>query len=717
MNLIETINECGRQFVQFAWPMLAQSTVLLIVAVVVLPMARGQTTGKEAASAAGTNSVASNSVSRICASALTNLTKDLAALAERFPVLEGVSSARIDGSFQPPLYQTLTFEKKVHYDSTPDSDMVQSAKTYTVGEGGIRIEVSMLALPAMLESSKYPLPVGQGRDQLYLVYDLKENPVDPAMEQAVKNTLEKQVEWLRAELSTNSAAQGTNAHAASGKAVESAAERVVRLKAEIARLETGCVPTNGTSRADVESKFGAGKPASNSMVPPPGGIPADSPYRSYAFCTNGTLFVRFDKTWHLEWAFYINPFQVNNRTGNFSTVKPEEELGELEPRLLQMKQIAAEYEKRFGGNAQVQPEPEPQAIQPVAHEALLAALKEMEMARSEQRSSWTLMTNFVVQFPLSQQLQAVAYALREDKCARSAVDLMYESPPLRDRRLAPFLDRTIRRASGEDLFRVLLVVNEFPPDQALIAPLLEQAIEDTYANFTSFFADGHREELYDSVFGQAAYALHRISNGRIGSPDYRDLNAMTADRKTLIKAWRHTWNVEQNLPNSASEAAVSNPTQREVLALTDTVRQNKSPNSRDSAIGALGDIGPSAREAIPWLLPFVTNAVVVRADAETALVAIAALGRIHADPTRVVPVLITALSNPSHVVRLRAIEALQAFGQEAQAALLALLKVYNAHEDSSGYAGPRFDLSASAAKAIKAIDPETASKAGITNAP
>jgi hypothetical protein len=128
---------------------------------------------------------------------------------------------------------------------------------------------------------------------------------------------------------------------------ETATDRIQELRAEIARLEAGCVPTNGTVRADVETKFGAGTPATNTKDTPKEGIPADSPYRAYDFCSNGTLFVRYDKRWRVVHAHYIDPYSSKGRILP-PTVTPEEELRELEPRLQQMQQIAGEYGKRFG---------------------------------------------------------------------------------------------------------------------------------------------------------------------------------------------------------------------------------------------------------------------------------------------------------------------------------------------------------------------------------
>ena len=91
------------------------------------------------------------------------------------------------------------------------------------------------------------------------------------------------------------------------------------LKDEIVRLASLCVPTNGTSRADLEIKFGTGRAKYIGMAPPPIVIPADSRYREYDFCTNGTLFVYYDKTWHVEFAEYEDSFL--SIPGNFS-LKP-----------------------------------------------------------------------------------------------------------------------------------------------------------------------------------------------------------------------------------------------------------------------------------------------------------------------------------------------------------------------------------------------------------
>jgi hypothetical protein len=149
--------------------------------------------------------------------------------------------------------------------------------------------------------------------------------------------------------------------------------------------------------------------------------------------------------------------------------------------------------------------------------------------------------------------------------------------------------------------------------------------------------------------------------------------------------------------------------QSAVPALVDIINQNISATSRSYTMEALAHIGPAAREAVPCLLTFVTNAVVTRTDAEMQLDAITALGQIHADPDRVVPALIDALHSPNHYARVHAMQALPCFGPDAKRAVPALFELYNTPDN----VGPQIDLRMEAARALKLIDPEAADKAGV----
>jgi hypothetical protein len=115
----------------------------------------------------------------------------------------------------------------------------------------------------------------------------------------------------------------------------------------------------------------------------------------------------------------------------------------------------------------------------------------------------------------------------------------------------------------------------------------------------------------------------------------------------------------------------------------------------DCPIYALAFIGPSAKEAVPSLLDWATNAGYnVRA------LAMKALGEIHAEPDRVVPVLINLVRDGQG----EAAEALAKFGPDAKLAVPALIELLNGE---SWHAKPY------ATNALKRIDPEAAAKAGV----
>lgn len=97
-----------------------------------------------------------------------------------------------------------------------------------------------------------------------------------------------------------------------------------------------------------------------------------------------------------------------------------------------------------------------------------------------------------------------------------------------------------------------------------------------------------------------------------------------------------------------------------VPALVEFLNNDKADRQR--AIEALGSFGPSAKEAVPSLLQWATNA-----DANVRGSAFAALGEIHAQTDRVVPVLINALHDPDPTVRRYATNALKQIDPEAAA--------------------------------------------------
>jgi HEAT repeat protein len=140
--------------------------------------------------------------------------------------------------------------------------------------------------------------------------------------------------------------------------------------------------------------------------------------------------------------------------------------------------------------------------------------------------------------------------------------------------------------------------------------------------------------------------------------------------------------------------------QSAVPAIIDVVDELISLDSEGLAIMALGAIGSSAKQAVPSLLGWATNAGWMQRYN-----AITALGRIAAEPDLVVPLLTNALHDPSPDVQAAAVESLKGFGTNAKVAVPALVEYLQAHEES--------EEKAKAAEALKVIDLEAAPKAGI----
>jgi HEAT repeat protein len=108
----------------------------------------------------------------------------------------------------------------------------------------------------------------------------------------------------------------------------------------------------------------------------------------------------------------------------------------------------------------------------------------------------------------------------------------------------------------------------------------------------------------------------------------------------------------------------------------------------------------TGEQAIPSLLRWATNA-----DEEVRYRAVYALGDLHAEPNRVVPVLIDALHDPSANVQFRAAGALGQFGPEARLAVPALVEFL-----STAHYNFTKEL---VTNSLLKLDPEAAAKAGV----
>ncbi len=161
-----------------------------------------------------------------------------------------------------------------------------------------------------------------------------------------------------------------------------------------------------------------------------------------------------------------------------------------------------------------------------------------------------------------------------------------------------------------------------------------------------------------------------------------------------IIAWRQNWWAANAFAALGADASAAVP---DLINLYET--PVSSPSQRYTAM-ALGKIGPAAKMAIPSLLRTVSTST----EEEVRASAVFALGGIHAEPERVVSVLIKCLGDPSIEVRSEAAEGLGNFGENAKPAVPALVVLLQS---------PNQDVMNRAKAALLRIDAEAAARAGV----
>lgn len=129
---------------------------------------------------------------------------------------------------------------------------------------------------------------------------------------------------------------------------------------------------------------------------------------------------------------------------------------------------------------------------------------------------------------------------------------------------------------------------------------------------------------------------------------------------------------------------------------------------RNNVICTLGNIGPTAKDAVPSLISATTNR-----DWVTLGNAVDALGKIHAQPKLTVPALVRMLKyvgphgysdNTSYSIRWGAVDGLKLFAADARPAVPELILALT---------NSNIDLRQCITNALLAIDPTAAAKAGV----
>ena len=156
---------------------------------------------------------ASEEIARACALTLTNVWIELQGLAGKFPVLDGISSAKLvngepyDKVAQKPLpvYHRLDYRKNVRTIQTaPDAQgrVPASGERHVVENGGMELVICIVDAPVKVAGTVLLLPIGEGKTQMRLVFRLEQNPDVPPVTTAIRDVIEKHVEVLRTSLRT-----------------------------------------------------------------------------------------------------------------------------------------------------------------------------------------------------------------------------------------------------------------------------------------------------------------------------------------------------------------------------------------------------------------------------------------------------------------------------------------------------------------------------------
>jgi hypothetical protein len=138
---------------------------------------------------------------------------DLAGLAGRFPVLDGITMTNIVSAEPQPAggpvweHHSLRYYRNVTIERIPDDPKGAwrpTSEVHRVEKGGAKLEVYLVQGDVKIARvDDYLLPYGAGDSQLRLIYNLKTNPPDPALEKSVREVIEKHVELLQKNLQPN----------------------------------------------------------------------------------------------------------------------------------------------------------------------------------------------------------------------------------------------------------------------------------------------------------------------------------------------------------------------------------------------------------------------------------------------------------------------------------------------------------------------------------
>jgi hypothetical protein len=192
--------------------------------------------------------------------------------------------------------------------------------------------------------------------------------------------------------------------------------------------------------------------------------------------------------------------------------------------------------------------------------------------------------------------------------------------------------------------------------------------------------------------------LFRMMNAK--DPPLRALASLADDHGVHVLKYFPIPALEQQMEAACAFHALGADAKTTVPKLIEMYDQRRHDPAQELVAVALGGIGPPAGKAVPSLLRAVTNNALFWSRYDS----LSALGEIHAEPEKVVPVLIQLIKDPDVSVRMRSILDLEAFGVGARSAVPALLESLAYNEKL---------IRKAATNALNAIDPAAVAKAGM----
>jgi hypothetical protein len=150
-------------------------------------------------------------------------------------------------------------------------------------------------------------------------------------------------------------------------------------------------------------------------------------------------------------------------------------------------------------------------------------------------------------------LETLAHALTCHDGKHRLAAMLFVREALPDRRLAPSLAACIRSAQGPTLVEALRTAKALR-DPRLIPVILEHGVTSSYCRMVESPTPMGLDRHFVSASGEAAEALHVITNGKIGLKDGSGgdpgPNGKTVSER-LIAQWRAWW--DANKPQEAKE--------------------------------------------------------------------------------------------------------------------------------------------------------------------